>query len=119
MTDDETYKLWTERMKSLYDLNKHVTTLSTGTLLLMAGLFEKVFKEPVLKPLAALSFFLFGAVVVCSVISMLGLSLYSPRTFQTPGDPVDLGIKALVTALILFIVAIVVFTGFALANLYG
>jgi hypothetical protein len=118
MTDEETHKLWTERMKSLYDLNKHVTTLSTGTLLLMAGLFEKVFKQPVFKILAAISFFLFAAVVVCSVISMLGLSLYSPRTFRTANDPVDLGIKALVTALILFIAAIVVFTGFALLNLY-
>jgi hypothetical protein len=53
MSLDEDHKDRLERMKILYDLTKHVTTLSMGTLLLMAGWFDKVFKNPVWKPVAA------------------------------------------------------------------
>lgn len=106
-----------ERMKLLYDLNKHITSLATGILLLMAGLFEKVFKEPIWKPLAAFSFFLFAACVVFSVLSMLGFALYSRSTFRKSNDPVELGNKSFSIALVLFIGGIILFTVFALANL--
>lgn len=106
-----------ERMKLLYDLNKHLTTLSTGTLLLMAGLFGQVFKAPVWKLLAAGAFVLFASCVVACVFAMFGFAMYSRSTFSTPEDPVNLGVKAFVIALVLFVLAIVSFAIFALKNL--
>lgn len=104
-------------MKLMYDLNKHLTTLATGTLLLMAGLFGQVFKTPVGKPLAAGAFVLFASCVVCCVFAMFGFAMYSRSTFNTTEDPVDFGVKAFLIALILFVLAIVTFVAFALLNL--
>jgi hypothetical protein len=106
-----------ERMKLLYDLNKHLTTLSTGSLLLMAGLFGQVFKSPAWKPLAAGAFVLFTSCVVACVFAMFGFAMYSRTTFQTADDPVDFGAKAFAVAMLLFMLAILAFAVFALKNL--
>jgi hypothetical protein len=71
MALDEEHKDRVERMKILYDLNKHITTLSTGTLLLMAGWLDKVFKTPVWKPLAAGAFLLFAACIIFLFVQCL------------------------------------------------
>ena len=114
---DEEHKERIERMKLLYDLTKHITTLSTGTLLLMAGLFDKVFKIPVWKPLACVAFLLFSATIVLSVFAMFGFSMYSRQTFNTSRDLVNFGRDAFATALVCFGFGIVTFTAFALKNL--
>jgi len=106
-----------ERMKLLYDLNKHITTLATGTTLLMVGLFEKVFKAPVWKNLAAISFALFTATVIFSLFAMFGFAMYSRKTHRTSEDPVDFGVKAFALALVTFIFGISTFAAFALRNL--
>lgn len=106
-----------ERMKLLYDLNKHLTTLSTGSLLLMAGLFGQVFKTPTWKPLAAGAFVLFTGCVVAYLFAMFGFAMYSRETFQTVDDPVDFGAKAFFVAMFLFILAIIAFAVFAFKNL--
>lgn len=106
-----------DRMKLLYDLSKHITTLATGTLLLMTGLFEKVFKTPVWKSLAQYSIVLFAASIVASVVAMLGFAMYSRSTFKTNDDPVQLGVHAFALSFVLFGFGIVLFTVFALKNL--
>lgn len=113
----ESHEERVERMKLLYDLNKHLTTLSTGTLLLMAGLFGQVFKPPVWKPLAAVAFVLFACCVVACVFGMLGFAAYSRSTFATSKDPVDFGVKAFAAAMFLFVMAIGAFVMFTLKNL--
>lgn len=117
MTRRELHEDRVERMKLMYDLNKHLTTLSTGTLLLMAGLFGQVFKSPVWKPLAAGAFILFASCVVACVFAMFGFAMYSRATWQTSRDPVDFGARAFSIAMILFILAIFAFAVFALKNL--
>lgn len=105
-----------ERMKLLYDLTKHITTLSTGTLLLMAGLLEKIFKAPVWKPLATGAFLSFAASVVASLIAMLGFAMYSRATFRTSDDPVKMGLNVFPVALALFIFGVSLFTIFVCKN---
>lgn len=108
-----------DRFKILYDLNKHITTLSMGTLLLMAGLFEKVFKAPHWKVFGALSFTCFTASVLGAVFSMFGYGMYARKTFRSDDDPVELGQKAFLFTLGSFISGVVNFTVFTLLNLLG
>jgi predicted membrane channel-forming protein YqfA (hemolysin III family) len=117
MTRREQHEDRVERMKLLYDLNKHMTTLSTGTLLLMAGLFGQVFKAPLWKPLAAGAFVLFACCVVTCVFAMFGFAMYSRATFATANDPVEFGVKAFAVALMLFVLGVVFFAVFSLKNL--
>jgi uncharacterized paraquat-inducible protein A len=107
-----------ERMKLLYDLNKHITTLATGILLLIAGLLEKVFKEPIWMLLAGAAFVSFAFCVALSVFAMLCFALYSRLTWKKPTDPTDTGVKTFAVALMLFILGIILFTIFAVANLF-
>jgi hypothetical protein len=106
-----------ERTKLLYDLNKHITTLSAGTLLLMAGLFDKVFKSPIWKLLAGGAAICFAAAITCCVVAMLGFAMYSRETFGTEKDPFQLAAHAFITALIAFILGVIAFTIFALRNI--
>jgi len=117
MMSDEEHKDRLDRMKILYDLNKHITTLSTGSLLLMTGWFDKVFKIPVWKPLAGGAFLLFAACIILSVFAMFGFSMYSRSTFNTESDPVNFGRDAFALALVCFGFGIATFTAFALRNL--
>ena len=63
----ETYRL-------VFDLLKHLTTLSSGSILLLITLFEKVFKlsPPGYQLLFAFGGFFFS--IVCSVVAMLLLA---------------------------------------------
>jgi len=106
-----------ERMKLLFDLNKHITTLATGTLLLMAGLYERVFKTPVWKALAAFTFILFAATVICSVIAMFSFAMYSRSTHNTPADPIRWGATFFSLALVSLIAGVLAFVAFVLKNL--
>jgi hypothetical protein len=117
MSLDEDHKDRLERMKILYDLTKHVTTLSMGTLLLMAGWFDKVFKNPVWKPVAAGSFLLFASCIVLSVFAMFGFSMYSRSTFDTPNDPINFARNFFALALVFFGFGVSSFTAFTLRNL--
>lgn len=104
-------------MKLLYDLNKHITTLAMGTMLLMTSLYDKVFKSPTWKLIGIASFLLFAATVVASVFAMLGFAMYSRSTHKTENDPVDVGVTAFSIALVMFIMGVTCFAIFALRNL--
>jgi hypothetical protein len=54
-----------------FDYFKHLTTLSTGSIVLLGSLLEKLFAEPAWKPLVYLSFAAFVICIVASVFAML------------------------------------------------
>lgn len=67
-----------EGEKLLFDLSKHVTTLCTGSILVMTALLEKLFKENVrCKPLVIISFaaFIFSILYAVNTMSGIGLAL--------------------------------------------
>lgn len=117
MENLEDHKDRIDRMKLLFDLNKHITTLATGTLLLMAGLYERVFKTPMWKLLAAITFVLFAVSVICSVIAMFGFAMYSRKTHNTPQDPIRWGATFFSLALLSLAGGVLVFVVFVLKNL--
>jgi len=59
-----------ESLKLRFELFKHLTTLSTGSLLLMLVLLEKLFKTPEWKGLIVVAFISFLYSIICSLISM-------------------------------------------------
>jgi len=65
-----------ERMKEIqrmeFDYFKHLTTLSTGVILIIVAFIEKVFTKPQMIPVAMISIFCF---LVCVVGSLLALPL--------------------------------------------
>lgn len=67
MADDPNYR---EGLKLQFELLKHVTTLSTGTLLLVAIFVDKVFTSPVWKTLIAVAFVVLFLSVISSLFSM-------------------------------------------------
>jgi O-antigen/teichoic acid export membrane protein len=63
-SDEEGEKLFFESMK-------HLTTLSTGSILLLVTFLEKLFSNPRWKALIAVTLVSFVVSIVCSVSSML------------------------------------------------
>jgi hypothetical protein len=58
-----------EFLKAVSDHFKHITTLSSGFILVMATLLEKLFRQPKWKSLVVISFGTFALAIVCSVVA--------------------------------------------------
>src|SRR5262249_52284859 len=75
-------KRYVEGEKLLFDLFKHLTTLNTGSILLMVALLEKLFKENVhWKALVGVSFiaFIFSMAYAINSMSGIGLALQEDK----------------------------------------
>ena len=59
----------TEFLKAVSDHFKHITTLSSGFILVMATFVEKLFEQPEWQPLLIVAFISFAAAILFSVIA--------------------------------------------------
>jgi hypothetical protein len=75
-----------ERFKIGIDYLKHVTTLSTGSILLIATLLEKLFAKPLWRPLVVVSLIGFMSCVLCSTVSY---TLSMATSFPGEYDGID------------------------------
>jgi len=66
-----------EGYKLLYDTFKHMTTLSTGSIIILATFLDKFFSNPEWKILISIAFILFIVSMVTAVVMML---MYSNLT---------------------------------------
>jgi len=104
--------------KAFFDYLKHITTLSTGSVILLAAFLEKLFVQPKWKFLVAVALVGFMLSVVASVIvhSMMIIN------FEPGEEPTDKETMALVTILIGawlgFLIGIVSLTIFSIKNLF-
>lgn len=73
MDEDERVN-YRERLKLFFDLLKHSTTLSTGSIVLMITFIHKVFKEPNYKELFVLGMVAFLISIISSLFSMFLVS---------------------------------------------
>ena len=60
-----------ERQKAMIDLFKHLATLAAGSLLLTSGFAEKVFPDPIWKPVLAITLVSFCTCIVATLLSQL------------------------------------------------
>jgi hypothetical protein len=112
-----------EQYGALYDYLKHLGTLSTGSILLITGFLEKLFKQPEWKVLVGVSLVGFMLTVVFSVI-VHSITVAEHGLFydeDSKNIPTWVGWLSLVILGLLwlsFLTAIVSFTVFSLKNLY-
>ncbi len=71
--------------KLAFDLFKHVTTLSTGSILILATLLEKFFRQPSLRWLAITAFISLSASLTLGVGAMYFLSVHSAEALKSSG----------------------------------
>lgn len=109
-----------ERYKLLTDYLKHLTTLSTGSILLLAAFLEKIFHNPSYKSFVVLSLTGFMISVVASIIA------HTYAIIDFPGDEptfrreqANIGSYALLIAWLGFLVGVACLTIFAMINLFG
>jgi hypothetical protein len=73
---DESYKL-------VYDFFKHVTTLSTGSILLLVAFLERIFHNPVAKGLVAVALASFIVATLCSLLDMYIIAIRIGPDYQS------------------------------------
>lgn len=108
-----------EGYKSFYDLFKHVTTLSTGSVLILTAFLEKFFKNPEWKLLIGITLALFIISIISSLLAMIGYGgkiVASDNENKGISDPLLLiGFFGGVCSFILGVTSLVVF---AVKNFY-
>ena len=74
-----------ESHKLLFELMKHVTTLATGSSLLVTAVVEKMFPEPESIWLVVVSLFGFLAALLCSLVTMAAVSFNAGKSREGEG----------------------------------
>ena len=99
-----------ERYKSIFDYLKHLTTLSTGSIILISAFLEKLFVKPNWKFLVAIALGSFMTSVVAAVVTHTILAFDFPGDTESPDLPKwanKLGDVSLVTTWTGFLVGII------------
>jgi hypothetical protein len=73
-------KEFVEGQKLLFDVCKHLTTLCTGSILILVALLEKLLQNPRWKLLIVVSFGGFILSIIYSVVTMLDISMSLRRS---------------------------------------
>jgi hypothetical protein len=106
-----------EVYKASIDYAKHLTTLCTGLIVILAAFVEKVFSTPIWKALVAVSIVGFTISILCGVFVHRTLA-HSMAAGGKPVPGTDLAGKALVWMLFWFAIGILSLAVFAVRNLY-
>lgn len=76
-----------EQMKLVQDFLKHLTTLSAGSIVIVATFLEKIFRTPQQKWLVVVSIAAFLVCVLASMVVYLMLIMWSPIQMEPEDDP--------------------------------
>ena len=108
-----------EEAKITVDYFKHLTTLSTGSVLLIATFIEKIFTNPSWKPLVAVSVGAF-LVSLISAVGVMSAFVWDPHDHSDSSSVSRtlLIVLGTVGAWAGFLVGMLVFAAFAMRNLY-
>ncbi len=106
-----------ESWKLRYDTYKHLTTLSTGSILLLATFLEKLFVRPVWKGLVIAAFCLFFLSILLSFF-LMNILVSFIREMESEKKDEKLGAIFVSAALISFLLGVISLITFALKNLY-
>lgn len=115
---NESDKAYQEGQKLIYDVFKHVTTLSTGAILILVALLEKFFKNPEWKALIAASFIGFILAIVSSVTAMIMIGSSVLKSGKGGKVEARLGGLSILLSIGSFMAGIIILVVFALKNFY-
>ena len=106
--------------KAFYDYLKHLSTISTGSIVLLAAFLEKIFAQPRWKPLIAVSVAGFLVTVVASVVTYSVMVLSFPRPgIETKKWEKDLVIFAILFTWLGFFSGVISLAVFIVKNLFA
>jgi len=105
-----------ESWKLQYDIYKHLTTLSTGSILLLITFLEKVFQKPLWKELVIVALCCLFSSILTSFIVM-NLMASQVREMEVDQRFVKRNLLAIILALGTFCLGIFCLIAFALKNL--
>ena len=108
-----------EGWKLHYDTCKHLTTLSTGSILIMVTFIEKLFAKPSWKELIGFAFVSFVLSIITAAMAMIGIgeSVRQRGHFSKFDKLWDYA--TVVVSFLSFFVGIICLVVFALKNLYA
>lgn len=106
-----------ESWKLRYDTYKHLTTLSTGSILLLVTFLEKLFTKPIWKELVIASFCLFLITILASLFVM-NVAASFVREMKIEKQDEKTGHIVVGLALTSFLLGIITLIIFAVKNLY-
>jgi len=117
---DHSYLL--EKQKLASDYLKHLTTLSTGSIILLAAFLEKLFAQPLWRPLIVLSFLGFILSVIASVAAFsVVLYIFPASEIEAKAEMSEshktMWALSLLGTWIGFLIGIISFTIFVIRNL--
>ncbi len=107
-----------ESTKLLYDLFKHITTLSTGILLILIAFLEKLFQTPIAKFLVGISFACFTITIISSLITMAMLTQGIADLGNLWQEEEKIGRWSFLITIGSFLIGVICFIIFALINFY-
>jgi hypothetical protein len=105
-----------EGNKLLYDLLKHLTTLNTGAIILIATLLDKVFKTPVAETALISSVIGFTVSLTFAFLSMFFAANRVYYTGEKNEVPENIFIVLLLIAVTIFLISMGGFAYFSLLN---
>ena len=113
-----------ESLKLLYDWFKHLTTLSTGSILISAALVQGVFPDPTSIWMFVASIVFFVLSLGAAMITMMGVVADFRKPFTGPGTAKVSEVRrifdwAYLTAWGCFLIGIGLFVAFAARNAIG
>ena len=106
-----------EQRKAWSEYIKHLTTLSTGSLILLAAFLEKLFPQPMWKGLVVVALCGFTISIIASVIGYSLLVINFPGVAKPADSDGNIWATAIIVALSCFILSIVSLGAFAIKNL--
>ena len=106
----------------VYDALKHLTTLDTGSIVLLATFIERIFKNPEWKILVGVTFVLFGTSLFSSVTGLFFISFNELRTDPNRLLVADYLVKRIIETAVAaywaFFLGVIAFVVFSLKNFY-
>lgn len=107
-----------EGQKQLFESLKHLTTLSSGSIVLLATFLEKVFRNTEWKFLIGIIFVSLSISLFCSVAAMFLLSYYHVKIEKMAKNAFNMAMKHLSVAYLSFFVGILSLVILAVKNFY-
>jgi DMSO/TMAO reductase YedYZ heme-binding membrane subunit len=103
-----------------FEYLKHLTTVSTGAILLLVAFLEKIFKQPEYKPAIAVSLVSFlVSIMLCAMAQTSIIEKASEKKNESWRDKVqNLTVTLCLLALLCFIVGMISLVIFGLKNLF-
>lgn len=118
MANDFDTELPIEAYTTVFDYLKHLTTLSTGSILLIVAFLEKLFTKPECKACVVVSLCGFVGSILACLVSQAGVIEQIDSRHGVASWAHPLAFWSLVVAWAAFLTGIISLTVFAIVNLY-